>query len=139
MCTPRSDENPCTFYLKIKDKKKTILIVEDDDDSRNLVARFLVNAGYTVAQATDGAAALLDIGSKDFDLIISDVNMPTLDGFTLMGIIKQKGIKTPVIFLTSRSDSKDEIEGLKKGASDYLTKPLKKELLLLRVKKLLPE
>lgn len=120
-----------------EDKKKTILIVEDDDDSRNLVARFLVNAGYMVEQATDGAAALLDIGSKDFDLIISDVNMPTLDGFALMGIIKQKGIKTPVIFLTALSDSKKEIEGLKKGASDYLTKPVNKELLLLRVQKLL--
>jgi len=90
-----------------------------------------------VTLAEDGAAALLDIGRKDFDLIISDVNMPNLDGFSLMGIIKQKGIKTPVIFLTSLSDSKNEIEGLKKGASDYLTKPLKKELLLLRVKKLL--
>lgn len=123
----------------IKEKKKTILIVDDDDDSRNLISRFLVNAGYMVAQATDGAAALLDIGRKNFDLIISDVNMPTLDGFTLMGIIKQKGIKTPVIFLTSRSDSKDEIEALKKGASDYLTKPVKKELLILRVKKLLRE
>jgi type IV pilus assembly protein PilB len=122
---------------EIKEQKKTILIVEDDDDSRNLVARFLVNAGYTVAQASDGAAALLDIGRTDFDLIISDVNMPTLDGFALMKIIKQKGIKTPVIFLTSLSDSEKEIEGLKKGASDYLTKPVNKELLLLRVKNLL--
>jgi CheY-like chemotaxis protein len=123
---------------EIKEKKKTILIVDDDDDSRNLVARFLVNAGYMVSQAPDGAAALLDIGSTGFDLIISDVNMPTLDGFALMGIIKQKGIRTPVIFLTSLSDSEKEIEGLKKGASDYLTKPVKKELLLLRVQKLLP-
>jgi type IV pilus assembly protein PilB len=123
---------------EIKDKKKTVLIVDDDDDSRNLVARFLVNAGYMVAQASDGAAALLDIGRTSFDLIISDVNMPTLDGFALMEIIKQKGIKTPVIFLTSLSDSEKEIEGLKKGASDYLTKPVKKELLLLRVQKLLP-
>ena len=56
-----------------------------------------------------------------------------------MSIIKQKGIKTPVIFLTSLSDSENEIEGLKKGASDYLKKPIKKDLLLLRVKKLLPE
>jgi len=122
---------------EFEEKGKTVLVVEDDDDSRNLVSRFLTNAGYMVTLAEDGAAALLDIGRKDFDLIISDVNMPNLDGFSLMGIIKQKGIKTPVIFLTSLSDSKNEIEGLKKGASDYLTKPLKKELLLLRVKKLL--
>jgi type IV pilus assembly protein PilB len=119
------------------EKKKTILIVEDDVDSRNLVARFLTDAGYLVTLAEDGAAALLDIGRKDFDLIISDVNMPNLDGFSLMGIIKQKGIKTPVIFLTSLSTSEDEIKGLEKGASDYLKKPVKKELLLLRVNKLL--
>ncbi len=120
-----------------KEKGKTILIVDDDDDSRNLIARFLTNAGYMVTLAEDGAAALLDIGRKNFDLIISDVNMPNLDGFSLMGIIKQKGIKTPVIFLTSLSGSEKEIEGLKKGASDYLTKPVKKELLLLRVQILL--
>jgi type IV pilus assembly protein PilB len=120
-----------------REKGKTILIVEDDDDSRNLISRYLTNAGYIVTLAEDGAAALLDIGRKDFDLIISDVNMPTLDGFALMEIIKQKGIKTPVIFLTSLSDSEKEIEGLKKGASDYLKKPVKKELLLLRVKNFL--
>jgi len=122
---------------EFEEKGKTVLVVEDDHDSRNLVSRFLTNAGYMVTLAEDGAVALLDIGRKDFDLIISDVNMPNLDGFSLMGIIKQKGIKTPVIFLTSLSDSENEIKGLEKGASDYLTKPLKKELLLLRVKKLL--
>lgn len=90
-----------------------------------------------VTLAEDGAAALLDLGKKDFDLVISDVNMPNLDGFSLMNTIKQKGIKTPVIFVTSLSDSENEIEGLKKGAADYLKKPVKKELLLLRVEKLL--
>jgi len=120
-----------------KDKGKTILVVEDDEDSRNLISRFLTNAGYMVTLAEDGAAALLNIGKKDFDLIVSDVKMPNLDGFSLMEIIKQKGIKTPVIFLTALSDSAKEIEGLKKGASDYLTKPVKKELLLLKVKNLL--
>jgi type IV pilus assembly protein PilB len=122
---------------EFEDKGKTILVVEDDDDSRNLVARFLTDAGYMVTLAEDGAAALLDIGRKDFDLIISDVNMPNLDGLALMGIIKQKGIKTPVILLSSLSASKDEIKGLEKGASDYLKKPVKKELLLLRVQYLL--
>ncbi|MEJ2568862.1 MAG: ATPase, T2SS/T4P/T4SS family, partial [candidate division WOR-3 bacterium] len=71
-----------------KDKGKTILVVEDDDDSRNLISRFLTNAGYIVTLAEDGAAALLDIGKQDFDLIISDVNMPNLGGFPLMSIIK---------------------------------------------------
>jgi type IV pilus assembly protein PilB len=120
-----------------EEKGKMILVVEDDVDARNLISRYLANAGYMVTLAEDGAAALLDIGKKGFDLIISDVNMPNLDGFSLMNIIKQKGIKTPVIFLTALSDSEKEIEGLKKGAADYLKKPVKKELLLLRVEKLL--
>ncbi len=122
---------------EIEEKGKMILVVEDDVDSRNLISRYLTNAGYMVTLAEDGAAALLDLGKKDFDLVISDVNMPNLDGFSLMNIIKQKGIKTPVIFVTSLSDSENEIEGLKKGAADYLKKPVKKELLLLRVGKLL--
>jgi type IV pilus assembly protein PilB len=122
---------------EVEEKGKMILVVEDDVDARNLISRYLTNAGYMVTLAEDGAAALLDIGKKDFDLIISDVNMPNLDGFSLMNIIKQKGIKTPVIFLTAFSDSEKEIEGLKKGAADYLKKPVKKELLILRVEKLL--
>ena len=122
---------------EIEEKGKMILVVEDDVDVRNLISRYLTNAGYMVTLAEDGAAALLDIGKKDFDLIISDVDMPNLDGFALMNIIKQKGIRTPVIFLTALSDSEKEIEGLKKGAADYLRKPVKKELLLLRVEKFL--
>jgi len=122
---------------EVEEKGRMILVVEDDVDSRNLISRYLTNAGYMVTLAEDGAAALLDLGKKDFDLVISDVNMPNLDGFSLMNTIKQKEIKTPVIFVTSLSDSENEIEGLKKGAADYLKKPVKKELLLLRVEKLL--
>lgn len=137
--TKEEVREPQPSQVSEKGKEKAILLVEDDDDSRNLLARFLTNAGYIVSQASDGAAALLDIGREEFDLIISDVNMPNLDGFSLMETIKQKGVKTPVIFLTARSDEEDEIKGLEKGAADYIKKPIKKELLLLRVKKILSD
>jgi type IV pilus assembly protein PilB len=121
---------------EIKDKI-SILVVEDDQDSRKLVTRFLENYGYTVTPAEDGVSALLQLGKQRFDLIISDVNMPNLNGFKLLEMKGQKGIETPVIFLTSRSDPEDMDRGLGLGAVDYITKPTKKEILLSKVKTVL--
>jgi type IV pilus assembly protein PilB len=112
----------------------SILVVEDDHDSRQLIARFLENNGYCVTPTEDGVSALLQLGKQRFDLIISDVNMPNLDGFKLLEMKGQKGIETPVIFLTSRSDPEDMDKGLGLGAADYITKPTKKEILLAKVK-----
>ncbi|MBW2038434.1 MAG: Flp pilus assembly complex ATPase component TadA [Deltaproteobacteria bacterium] len=118
---------------KIKDKI-SILVVEDDKDSQRLIARFLENHGYTVVLAEDGIDALLQLGRHKFDLIISDVNMPNLDGFKLLEMKSQKGIEAPVIFLTSRTDPEDAKRGLELGAMDYIKKPTQKDILLLRVK-----
>jgi type IV pilus assembly protein PilB len=115
----------------------SILVVEDDADSRKLITRFLENNRYTVTPAEDGVSALLQLGKDTFDLIISDVNMPNLDGFTLLEMKGQKGIETPVIFLTSRSDPEDISRGLGLGAVDYITKPTKKDILLAKVKTIL--
>ncbi|MBW2650005.1 MAG: Flp pilus assembly complex ATPase component TadA [Deltaproteobacteria bacterium] len=115
----------------------SILIVEDDEDTRKLIARFLENDGYSVTTSEDGIDALLYLGKKDFDLILSDVDMPNLDGFKLLEMLNLKGIKAPVIFLTSRINPEDEEKGLKLGAMDYIRKPIKKDLLLLRVKRML--
>jgi len=121
---------------EIKDKI-SILVVEDDRDSRKLVTRFLENYGYTVTPAEDGVSALLQLGKQRFDLIISDVNMPNLNGFKLLEMKGQKGIETPVIFLTSRSDPEDMERGIGLGAADYITKPTKKEILLSKVRAVL--
>jgi len=112
----------------------SILIVEDDEDSRKLIALILENRGYRVTISEDGIDALLYLGKKDFDLIISDVNMPNLDGFKLLEMMNQKGIEAPVIFLSSRDRAEDEKKGLELGAMDYIKKPIQKEILLLRVK-----
>lgn len=119
------------------DEKPVILVVDDDENTRILTTRFLEMAGYLVYPAGDGVEALIQLGSRKFDLIISDVDMPHLDGFKLLALLVQKGMDTPVILLTSRSDPEDEEKGLELGAMDYITKPFKKELLLLRVKKTL--
>jgi len=112
-------------------------VVEDDDDSRKLITRFLEKNGYTVTPAEDGVSALLQLGKDTFDLIISDINMPNLDGFKLLEMKGQKGIETPVIFLTSRSDPEDMNRGLGLGAADYITKPTKKDILLSKVNNVL--
>ena len=119
---------------KKKEEKARILVAEDDIDMRTLVYRLLENMGYAVTLAEDGIDALLQLGKSEYDLIISDVNMPELDGFRLLEMKNQKGIKTPVIFLTSRSSPEDEKRGFELGALDYLTKPIQKEKLLTRVK-----
>jgi type II secretory ATPase GspE/PulE/Tfp pilus assembly ATPase PilB-like protein/DNA-binding response OmpR family regulator len=115
----------------------SILVVEDDNDSRTLVARFLENNGYRVTPAEDGVSALLQLGKQRFDLIISDVNMPNLNGFKLLEMKGQKGIDTPVIFLTALSNSDDINRGLGLGAADYITKPTKKDILMTKVKNVL--
>jgi type IV pilus assembly protein PilB len=122
-----------------EERKDTIsvLVVEDDYDSRRLIARFLEQNGYTVTPAEDGVSALLQLGKQQFDLIISDVNMPNLNGFKLLEMKGQKGIETPVIFLTARSDPEDMNRGLWLGAADYIIKPTKKNLLLSKVKAVL--
>jgi two-component system capsular synthesis sensor histidine kinase RcsC len=75
-----------------------ILVVEDDQENRNLISRILTNFGYDVSVASNGIDALMLLVKQDFDLIISDVNMPNLDGFKFMEIKNQKGIKARWFF-----------------------------------------
>ncbi len=115
----------------------SILVVEDDEDNQLLISKILTNQGYDVSVAGDGIDALMVLAQKRFDLILSDINMPNLDGFKFLELINQKGIKAPLMFLTARSEEEDEVKGLELGALDYLKKPIKKEALLLRVKRAL--
>ena len=120
-----------------REGKKHVLVVEDDVDTRILINRILENSGYRTTLAEDGIDALLHMGKSEYDLILSDVEMPNLDGFKLLEMKNQKGIETPVIFLTSKAGHEDEEKGYELGAIDYLKKPVKKEMLLLRVKKVI--
>jgi type IV pilus assembly protein PilB len=115
----------------------SILVVEDDEDNQLLISKILTNQGYDVSVAGDGIDALMVLAQKRFDLILSDINMPNLDGFKFLELINQKGIKAPLMFLTARSEEEDEAKGLELGALDYLKKPIKKDTLLLRVKRAL--
>ena len=132
---PVSEKEPAADDMT--EKRASILLVEDDKITQRLIANILKTHGYSVTIASDGIEALLNLGSNKFGIILSDVNMPNLNGFKLLEMIVQKGIETPVIFMTSRIDPKDEERGFKLGAMDYIRKPIQKEILLLSVKKLL--
>ncbi len=117
--------------------RTSILVADDDDVTRKIIATILEKQGYKVTVSQDGIDALLSLAKTHFDLILSDVDMPNLNGFKLLEMMNQKGLNTPVIFLTGRDTTEDEKRGLELGALDYIKKPISKDILLLRVKSVL--
>lgn len=109
-----------------------ILVVDDDNRIRDLVQRFLQRQGYRVTSTADAARARHLFTTFDFDLIVLDIMMPGEDGLSLLSWLRGRR-QTPVILLTARGDSADRIEGLRRGADDYLPKPFEPEELSLRV------
>jgi two-component system OmpR family response regulator len=113
--------------------KANILVVDDEAGVRDMLADALRMQQYAVTTAADGHAALREIYEGDFDLIVSDVNMPKVNGFELLERLRAAGNETPVILLTARGDRADVAVGFRAGADDYVTKPFGLEELLLRV------
>jgi DNA-binding SARP family transcriptional activator len=114
-----------------------ILLVEDDAVSSALVEGFLMEAGYEVVTVADGGEALIEIGRRGFDVLILDINLPTLSGLRLFEIMIQKGIDTPAIFITGVAGPEVEARSLELGAADFLRKPIRKEMLLPRIRGIL--
>ena len=108
-----------------------ILIVEDEKPISNLIRMSLTKAGYSCMCAFDGEEALNLIKNNVYDLILLDVMIPKIDGFSLMQYIRP--MKVPVIFLTAKNMVEDRVRGLELGAEDYLAKPFEIIELLARV------
>jgi CheY-like chemotaxis protein len=125
---------PRDVFLKPLDRPVLILLVEDDLVSSALMEGFLTDAGYEVVAVLDGADALMEIGRRRFDLLLLDINIPTLNGLRLFEIMIQKGIDTPAIFVSGVASPEVEARSLEIGASDFLRKPIRKEVLLPRVR-----
>jgi CheY-like chemotaxis protein len=115
--------------------RKRILLVDDDDDFRNLAGLLLETAGYLVEQATDGVEAIVTLREKSFDLILSDIEMPGLDGFTMLQALQSKNLSTPLIFLTANDSMDKEERGYELGALDYIRKPIRRKMFLSRVER----
>ncbi len=116
---------------------KRVLIVEDEDSLRKGMTLNLELEGYDVTSTPNGREAINLIKQQHFDLVILDIMLPEVDGFQICEQIRLDGLNVPIIFVTAKGSGSDRIEGLKKGADDYLTKPFHLEELLLRVKNLL--
>ena len=115
----------------------SILIVEDDPGILTLLSTFFTARGAVVRTEKDGRNVLSHVKQNNPDLIILDVVMPYVDGFTVLGWLRQVELMTPVIMLTDQSSIDDKVRGLEFGADDYVTKPFSTRELLARAKSLL--
>ena len=114
-----------------------ILVVEDDPGIRILLESTLRLAGYEVGSAETGQEALVEVERLRPDLVLLDVMLPDLDGYAITRSLRATGVRTPVLFLTARSEVEHRIEGLSAGGDDYVAKPFSIEEVLLRVRAIL--
>ena len=115
----------------------SILLVEDEENLHDALKLNLELEGYEITSAFDGQEALNKLEQEYFDLIIMDVMLPGLDGISVTENIRLRNNEVPILILSAKNTSADRVTGLKKGADDYLTKPVNLEELLLRVQKLI--
>lgn len=114
-----------------------ILYLEDDINLSETVEEFLVDEGFDVFCVYDGEEAIEVIYKQNFDLLLLDVNVPSINGFELLKTLRDANIQTPAIFTTSLSGIDDLSEGFNSGADDYIKKPFVLKELLFRIKALL--
>ena len=112
---------------------KTILIAEDEQVLRESLAELLTEEGYDVVQALDGKAAYDAILQTPVDLVLSDVRMPNMDGMTLLDHVSKAAPETPVIMITAYGTVESAVAAMRKGAVDYLLKPVQFDDLLIKV------
>jgi two-component system phosphate regulon response regulator OmpR len=118
------------------DDQPHILVVDDDNRLRSLLRRFLSENGFRVSVAADSAEARKTMESLDFDLLVLDVMMPGENGFALVQSLRETK-SVPVLMLSALAESDSRIEGLERGADDYLPKPFEPRELVLRIRSLL--
>jgi len=111
-----------------------ILVVEDERRMAELLRQGLTEEGHSATVAVNGKEALALAEASPFDLIILDVMLPGIDGFTVARRLRARGDRTPILILTARDATSDIVEGLDAGADDYLTKPFSFDELFARVR-----
>lgn len=111
-----------------------ILIAEDDVHIASFVSKGLRAAGYSTEHVTDGETALMMAREGGFDMVVLDIGLPAMDGFTVLRQLRGEGVTTPVVVLTARDSVSDTVAGLEGGANDYMTKPFQFAELLARVR-----
>ncbi|EGT3816509.1 TPA: response regulator transcription factor [Clostridioides difficile] len=113
-----------------------ILIVEDEKRMQSIIVEYMQKGGYTCITADDGVEALTILKSNNIDLMILDIMMPYLDGFSVCRVSREM-TNIPIIILTAKGDEEDKLKGYEYGADDYITKPFSPKVLLAKVNALL--
>lgn len=118
---------------------KSILVVDDSETVRQVLQMTLSNAGFGVVEAEDGVDALQKLSAGQIDMLITDLNMPNMDGLELIKKVREKGAHrfTPIVMLTTESSEEKKLAGREAGASGWIVKPFKPEQLLKVVKMVL--
>ena len=114
-----------------------LLVVEDEPNIRELLATSLRFAGFEVHVAADGATALKQAATHQPDLVVLDVMLPDMDGFTVTRKLRDSGRVLPIVFVTARDSVEDKIKGLTVGGDDYVTKPFSLEEVIARIRAVL--
>jgi len=112
-----------------------ILVVDDEERMRHLLSIMLTRKGHRVDQAGDGVEALEMVQSTPFDMIISDIKMPRMDGTELLEKVMKMDLPCPVVFITAFATVESAVEAMRKGAADYITKPFDEDRILLTVER----
>nr|WP_170025975.1 response regulator transcription factor [Planctomonas sp. JC2975] len=111
-----------------------ILVVEDDRRLASMLAELLTAEGYDVALAHDGQRALHEGLTREFDVMLFDRGLPVMDGLDVLGRLRSSGVVTPTLVLSALGNPADRVEGLDRGAEDYLAKPFDIDELLARLR-----
>jgi DNA-binding SARP family transcriptional activator len=119
--------------------RKSVLVVEDNVLSRELMNAVLKSAGYSVVLAKDGAEALMMVGREKIDLLVIDVDLPYIDGHSLLQAMHENGVSVPAIFISGLPGDDVEVRAFEVGAADFIRKPVKNSVLLARVTKVMKE
>ena len=112
---------------------KKLLVIEDDKELNSSLCNYMQQNEYNTVSCENGLEALSVVENQKFDLIISDIMMPKIDGFTFVEKIREKDKKTPIIFMTARDDKFSKQLGYKLGIDDYIVKPFDIEELALKI------
>jgi len=122
-------------YIHLLDDTK-ILVIDDSEDNRFLITRILQTSGATTAEADNGENGLNMALNHDYDVILMDLQMPVMDGRQATMLLREKGIKIPIIALTAHALKEEKNKALQEGFTEYLTKPINREVLLTTIDRL---
>lgn len=114
-----------------------VLVIEDEKQLLKIIGERLKEEGYVADLVKDGMEGLHFAESVDYDCIILDIMLPTIDGFSILRKLRARKINTPILILTAKDTIKDKVNGLDSGADDYITKPFSFEELIARVRAML--